>query len=81
MGCDHALSVVLNTVSIVHELDSSYMPLSSYSQLSKVVTHCLDQHRKVDCKYGRITCSDDFKYLARKVHVVSIDVRMYVGYA
>ena len=36
-------------------------------QLSKVVTHCLDQHRKPDCKYGRITCSDDFKYLARKV--------------
>ena len=36
-------------------------------QVSKVVTQCLDQHRKADCKYGRITCSEDFKYLARKV--------------
>jgi hypothetical protein len=36
-------------------------------KLSKVVTQCLDQHRKPDCKYGRITCSEDFKYLARKL--------------
>ena len=38
------------------------------SQLSKIVIHCLDQHRKPDCKYGRITCSEDFKYLARRVN-------------
>lgn len=36
-------------------------------QLSKTVTSCLDQHRKSDCKYGRITCAEDFKHLARKV--------------
>lgn len=29
----------------------------------------MDQHRKSDCKYGRITCADDFKYLARKVGI------------
>ena len=36
-------------------------------KLSKIVIHCLDQHRKPDCKYGRITCSEDFKYLARRL--------------
>jgi histone-lysine N-methyltransferase SETD2 len=35
--------------------------------LSKLVVRCLDHHRKPDCKYGRITCSEDFKYLARKL--------------
>lgn len=38
-----------------------------FFQLSRTVTTCLDQHRKSDCKYGRITCAEDFKYLARKV--------------
>ena len=32
-----------------------------------MVTKCLDYHRKSDCKYGRITCAEDFKYLARRV--------------
>lgn len=36
-------------------------------KLSKIVIHCLDQHRKPECKYGRITCSEDFKYLARRL--------------
>ncbi|XP_019853842.1 PREDICTED: histone-lysine N-methyltransferase SETD2-like isoform X2 [Amphimedon queenslandica] len=35
--------------------------------LSKLVVRCLDHHRKPTCKYGRITCSEDFKHLARKL--------------
>ena len=46
----------------------SHIPLVCMGQVSKVVTQCLDHHRKADCKYGRITCSEDFKYLARKVY-------------
>lgn len=35
--------------------------------LSRLIVHCLDHHRKPECKYGRITCSGDFKHLARKL--------------
>lgn len=45
-------------------------------QLSKTVTSCLDQHRKSDCKYGRITCAEDFKYLARKVRTEIKEAKM-----
>ena len=54
---------LLPTIANVYCTISFCLPL----QLSRVVTHCLDQHRKSDCKYGRITCSEDFKYLARRV--------------
>ncbi|XP_031552066.1 histone-lysine N-methyltransferase SETD2-like [Actinia tenebrosa] len=36
-------------------------------KLSNVVVNCLNPYYKVDCKQGRITNADDFKYLARKL--------------
>ncbi|EDO43764.1 predicted protein, partial [Nematostella vectensis] len=36
-------------------------------KLSNVVVNCLNPYHKVDCKQGRITNVEDFKYLARKL--------------
>eukprot|EP00050_Salpingoeca_kvevrii_P022531 m.127868 g.127868 ORF g.127868 m.127868 type:complete len:126 (+) comp9736_c0_seq4:3-380(+) len=36
-------------------------------QLSKVIVEVLNKYRKDDCKVGRITSKEDFKYLAKKV--------------
>ena len=36
-------------------------------QLSDVVKEVLERYRKPDCKVGRITSSEDYKHLARKV--------------
>jgi histone-lysine N-methyltransferase SETD2 len=42
-------------------------------QLSKLVVHCLNKHRKPDCKSGRILNLSDFKHLARKLTHTIID--------
>ena len=36
-------------------------------QMSQFIVQCLNPYRKPDCKVGRITTTDDFKHLARKV--------------
>eukprot|EP00050_Salpingoeca_kvevrii_P022530 m.127857 g.127857 ORF g.127857 m.127857 type:complete len:101 (+) comp9736_c0_seq2:3-305(+) len=36
-------------------------------QLSKVIVEVLNKYRKDDCKVGRITSKEDFKYLAKKL--------------
>ncbi|GBN67219.1 Histone-lysine N-methyltransferase SETD2, partial [Araneus ventricosus] len=36
------------------------------TKMSSYIVHCLNSYRKPDCKVGRITCNEDFKYLARK---------------
>ncbi|XP_046859612.1 histone-lysine N-methyltransferase SETD2-like isoform X2 [Xenia sp. Carnegie-2017] len=36
-------------------------------KLSNVVVNYLNPYHKVDCKIGRITCVEDFKFLARKL--------------
>uniref|UniRef100_H2YKZ5 WW domain-containing protein n=1 Tax=Ciona savignyi TaxID=51511 RepID=H2YKZ5_CIOSA len=37
------------------------------SKMSQHVVHCLNSYRKSDCQVGRITSTDDFKKLARKL--------------
>lgn len=37
------------------------------SQMSQFIVQCLNPYRKPDCKVGRITTTEDFKHLARKV--------------
>lgn len=36
-------------------------------KISSVIVSILNPYRRPDCKLGRITCTDDFKHLARKV--------------
>uniref|UniRef100_S4R4T2 WW domain-containing protein n=1 Tax=Petromyzon marinus TaxID=7757 RepID=S4R4T2_PETMA len=36
-------------------------------ELSQLIVHCLNAFRKPDCKIGKITNTEDFKYLARKL--------------
>lgn len=40
---------------------------SSCLQMSQFIVQCLNPYRKPDCKVGRITTTEDFKHLARKV--------------
>ncbi|NXT72731.1 SETD2 methyltransferase, partial [Chaetops frenatus] len=35
--------------------------------MSQFIVQCLNPYRKPDCKVGRITTTEDFKHLARKV--------------
>lgn len=35
--------------------------------MSQFIVQCLNPYRKPDCKLGRITNTEDFKHLARKV--------------
>lgn len=35
--------------------------------MSQFIVQCLNPYRKPDCKLGRISNTDDFKHLARKV--------------
>lgn len=37
-------------------------------KISADIVNILNPYRRPDCKLGRITCTDDFKHLARKVH-------------
>ncbi|KAG8179351.1 hypothetical protein JTE90_007623 [Oedothorax gibbosus] len=37
------------------------------TKMSTYIVHCLNVYRKPDCKVGRITSNEDFKYLARKL--------------
>lgn len=38
-----------------------------FPQMSQFIVQCLNPYRKPDCKVGRITTTEDFKHLARKV--------------
>ena len=38
--------------------------------MANVMVHFLNPYRKNDCKQGRITNTEDFKHLARKVRIV-----------
>lgn len=40
---------------------------SPLAQMSQFIVQCLNPYRKPDCKVGRITTTEDFKHLARKV--------------
>lgn len=46
----------------------------SHLQMSQFIVQCLNPYRKPDCKVGRITTTEDFKHLARKVSLCSEDV-------
>ncbi|NXP47018.1 SETD2 methyltransferase, partial [Heliornis fulica] len=35
--------------------------------MSQFIVQCLNPYRKPDCKVGRITTTEDFKHLARKL--------------
>lgn len=35
--------------------------------MSQFIVQCLNPYRKPDCKLGRISNTEDFKHLARKV--------------
>lgn len=37
------------------------------TQMSQFIVQCLNPYRKPDCKLGRISNTEDFKHLARKV--------------
>ncbi|GIY58904.1 histone-lysine N-methyltransferase SETD2 [Caerostris darwini] len=37
------------------------------TKMSSYIVHCLNAYRKSECKLGRITNNEDFKYLARKL--------------
>lgn len=39
-------------------------------QMSQFIVQCLNPYRKPDCKLGRISNTEDFKHLARKVTCV-----------
>nr|XP_020023920.1 histone-lysine N-methyltransferase SETD2-like [Castor canadensis] len=36
-------------------------------EMSQFIVQCLNPYRKPDCKVGRITTTEDFKHLARKL--------------
>ncbi|XP_043921962.1 histone-lysine N-methyltransferase SETD2 [Protopterus annectens] len=36
-------------------------------EMSQFIVHCLNPYRKPDCKVGRITTTEEFKHLARKL--------------
>ncbi|XP_052080137.1 uncharacterized protein LOC127718205 isoform X2 [Mytilus californianus] len=46
-------------------------------KMSSYIVICLNPYRKPDCKSGRITSTDDFKHLARKLthHVMSKELK------
>ena len=37
------------------------------AKMGQFVVQCLNSYRKSDCRRGRISSTDDFKHLARKV--------------
>lgn len=39
------------------------------TQMSQFIVQCLNPYRKPDCKLGRISNTEDFKHLARKVRL------------
>ncbi|ESO95936.1 hypothetical protein LOTGIDRAFT_144326, partial [Lottia gigantea] len=45
--------------------------------MSTYIVSCLNPYRKNDCKLGKITCTDDFKHLARKLthHVMAKELK------
>ena len=47
--------------------------------MSKYMVKYLSPYRKPDCKLGRITTTDDFKHLARKVSELHEFVPQYSG--
>lgn len=42
--------------------------------MANVMVHFLNPYRKNDCKQGRITNTEDFKHLARKVRRLNLNV-------
>jgi histone-lysine N-methyltransferase SETD2 len=50
------------------------------SNMATVVVSVLNSYRKPDCKEGRITNTDDFKHLARKVSCTFIVITFYYNY-
>lgn len=38
--------------------------------MAGVIVHYLNAYRKPDCKFGKITNTEDFKHLARKVRIL-----------
>ena len=44
------------------------------TQMSQFIVQCLNPYRKPDCKLGRISNTEDFKHLARKVRLNKGDV-------
>ncbi|NXL36797.1 SETD2 methyltransferase, partial [Glaucidium brasilianum] len=42
-------------------------PRCVFPQMSQFIVQCLNPYRKPDCKAGRITTTEDFKHLARKL--------------
>lgn len=42
--------------------------------MANVMVHFLNPYRKNDCKQGRITNTEDFKHLARKVCRLNLNV-------
>lgn len=65
-----------------HNLNKIQLPTSDLSTMSErkikdtfrinmanVMVHFLNPYRKNDCKQGRITNTEDFKHLARKVRL------------
>lgn len=43
--------------------------------MSQFIVQCLNPYRKPDCKLGRISNTDDFKHLARKVRPERVGAR------
>lgn len=41
--------------------------------MANVIVRFLNPHRQNDCKQGRITNTEDFKYLARKVFIIFLN--------
>lgn len=48
--------------------------ISVYIQMSQFIVQCLNPYRKPDCKLGRISNTEDFKHLARKVRTIFVFV-------
>lgn len=42
--------------------------------MANVMVHFLNPYRKNDCKQGRITNTEDFKHLARKVRRLNLNM-------
>uniref|UniRef100_A0A6F9DWB6 [histone H3]-lysine(36) N-trimethyltransferase n=1 Tax=Phallusia mammillata TaxID=59560 RepID=A0A6F9DWB6_9ASCI len=56
------------SASIASDTESAKKSREAFrSQMSQHVVQCLSAYRKSDCKIGRITSTDDFKHLARKL--------------
>lgn len=65
----HGLSKVQPTSAETSPMSERKIKDTFRINMANVMVHFLNPYRKNDCKQGRITNTEDFKHLARKVYI------------